>query len=165
MDVMVVTLQELGNSSKIRVLLQEVFLEIPNGAELTHLLHVITTLLVNINHVVPHNQLHHVLKHATLNLEKNITQIKSELLILTQFQTMKLKFKMKSLPTDQSKLPSLFMKILFHTNQVFTNTLLVHNSEVMPLKLLDGVLKTVLNIGLLLTHGITIGVSMVPSKS
>jgi len=140
-------------------------LQIPNGVKLTHLPHVITTLLVNMNHVVPHNQPQNVLQLVTLIQEKNTIQTKSMLLTLTQFLTMKLKSKLKSLPTDQSKLPSLSMKISFHTNQEFTNTLLVHNSEVMLSKLSDGVLKTVPNIGLLLTHGTTIGVTMVLSKS
>jgi len=140
-------------------------LEILNGVKLTLLLHVITTLLVNMNHVVPHNQPQNVLQLVTLIQEKNTIQTKSMLLTLTQFLTMKLKSKLKSLPTDQSRLPSLSMKISFHTKPEFTNTLLVHNSEVTPSKLSDGVLKTVPNIGLLLTHGTTIGVTMVPSKS
>jgi len=162
---MVVIHQVLGLSSKTRVSLPEVSSEIKNGVKLTHSPHAITTPPDNMNHAVPHNQPQNVPQLVTLNQEKNTLKIKSMPPQPIQSPITKLKSNKKFSPTAQSKLPSLFMKISFHINQVFINTLLVNNSEVTPSKSSDGVLKTVPNIGLLLTHGTKIGVTKVPSKS
>jgi len=165
-DVTEVIPQVLGDSSKIKVSLPEVFSEIPNGAELIHSPHAITTLkLDNMNHVVPHNLPPNVLKLVTKNQEKIMILIKSLPLTHIPSPTMKLKSKPKSKHMDQSKLHSLFMKISFHIKPEFINTLLDLNSEDMPSKSLDGELKMVPNIGLLLTHGTKIGVTKVPSRS
>jgi hypothetical protein len=67
--------------------------------------------------------------------------------------------------TVQLKPVSSFTKTSWPTNQVSTDTFQDNNSEDMPSKLLDGVLKKVLNIGLLLTLGEPNGVTTVSSKS
>jgi hypothetical protein len=58
-----------------------------------------------------------------------------------------------------------FMKISLPTSQVSINMSKETNLEVMPLRLLDGVLKRVLSIGWSPTPGMRIGEIMVSSRS
>jgi len=164
-DAMVDIQQALGDSSRTLVLSLVPSSETTNGADPTHSPLVTITPPDNTNPVEHLNPHPNVSRPVTLNQEKNTTQINSSLKTHSLLPTMKPKSKLKSWPTDLLRLHSLFMKILFHINLVFTNTSLVVNSEAMPLRWSDGVLRTELSIGPSSTHGTKIGVTKVPSKS
>ena len=66
---------------------------------------------------------------------------------------------------DQSKLPLPFILTSCNTNLEFINTPQELKKVATPLKSSDGALKTELNIGLLPTLGLLLGVKMVSSES
>jgi len=164
-DAMVVSQLVLGDTSRTKVWLLAIFLEIRTGVNHTLLPLVIITLPVNMNHAVNPNQHQSVLNHATLNPKENMLLIKFQEPTHSHFPTTNKRSWPKSSLMDPLKVLLQFMKILSHIRQESINTSLVHNSVDMLLKLLDGVLKMVSSSGSAQTHGMKIGVTKVSSES
>jgi hypothetical protein len=93
-DVMEDIHQVHGLTGKTLGLLQDGFIALQTGANLTVYLHVIIILPENIHHVVVHLLLHHVANHVSLVIQLPTQTTLTKDLQFIQFQVMLLKYKL-----------------------------------------------------------------------